>query len=80
MHFPEKAGIIFARPVWGVILIDKPPAGGGYQPEQGDIVVLNKTTADLPGWDGTRAIVKRVIAVGGQTVDIDYSTGTVYVD
>ena len=52
----------------------------GYQPEQGDIVVLNKTTADLPGWDGTRAIVKRVIAVGGQTVDIDYSTGTVYVD
>ena len=52
----------------------------GYTPQQGDIVVLNKTTADLPGWDGTRAIVKRVIAVGGQTVDIDYSTGTVYVD
>ena len=52
----------------------------GYQPEQGDIVVLNKTTADLPDWDGTKAIVKRVIAVGGQTVDIDYETGTVYVD
>lgn len=52
----------------------------GYQPEQGDIVVLNKTTADLPGWDGTKAIVKRVIAVGGQSVDIDYASGTVYVD
>ena len=34
----------------------------GYEPEQGDIVVLNKTTADfLEG----EAIVKRVIATGG---------------
>ena len=49
----------------------------GYKPQQGDIVVLNKTTATHLG--GV-AIVKRVIAVGGQTVDIDYSTGTVYVD
>ena len=49
----------------------------GYEPEQGDIVVLNKTTADfLEG----EAIVKRVIAVGGQTVDIDYDAGTVAVD
>ena len=49
----------------------------GYEPEQGDIVVLNKTTADfLEG----EAIVKRVIAVGGQTVEIDYTTSTVYVD
>ena len=52
----------------------------GYTPKQGDIVVLNKTTADLPGWDGNRAIVKRVVAVGGQTVDIDYAAGVVYVD
>ena len=52
----------------------------GYQPEQGDIVVLNKTSAVLPGWTGPKAIVKRVIALGGQTVDIDYAAGTVYVD
>ncbi len=49
----------------------------GYTPQQGDIVVLNKTTATH--LDGV-AIVKRVIAVGGQTVDIDYTTSTVYVD
>ncbi len=49
----------------------------GYEPRQGDIVVLNKTTAEhLNGV----AIVKRVIATGGQTVDIDYATNTVYVD
>jgi len=51
-----------------------------YQPQQGDIVVLNKKTADLPGWNGKKAIVKRVIALGGQTVDIDYGAGVVYVD
>ncbi len=40
----------------------------------GDIVVLRKETfLEEP-------IVKRVIAVGGQTVDIDYAAGTVYVD
>ena len=51
-----------------------------YQPQQGDIVVLNKKTADIPGWNGKKAIVKRVIALGGQTVDIDYGAGVVYVD
>ena len=52
----------------------------GYTPEQGDIVVLNKTPVLLHGWTESRAIVKRVIATGGQTVDIDYASGTVYVD
>ena len=52
----------------------------GYTPKQGDIVVLNKTSVLLPDWTEPRAIVKRVIATGGQTVDVDYSTGTVYVD
>ncbi|WP_295867723.1 signal peptidase I [uncultured Oscillibacter sp.] len=45
---------------------------GAYRP--GDIVVLRKDSfLDEP-------IVKRVIAVGGQTVDIDFSTGSVFVD
>ena len=40
----------------------------------GDIVVLRKAEfLEEP-------IVKRVIATAGQTVDIDFSTGTVYVD
>ena len=46
----------------------------GYKPKQGDIVVLTQTTYQ------DDSIVKRVIATGGQTVDIDYDTGTVYVD
>ena len=47
----------------------------GYEPKQGDVVVLTK---EFDASDGP--IVKRVIAVGGQTVEIDYDTGTVYVD
>lgn len=46
----------------------------GYTPKQGDVVVLTKKSF-MP-----QPIVKRVIAVGGQTVDIDYSAGTVSVD
>ena len=47
----------------------------GYEPKQGDVVVLTKAFRDVTG-----PIVKRVIAVGGQTVDIDYAAGTVTVD
>ena len=43
--------------------------------KQGDVVVADAYNAML---DDT--IVKRIIAVGGQTVDIDFFTGTVYVD
>ena len=46
---------------------------GDYQP--GDIVILRKASFR----DG-KPIVKRVIATEGQTVDIDFSTGSVYVD
>ncbi len=49
----------------------------GYTPEQGDIVVLNDYAASV--LEG-KAIVKRVIAVGGQTVKIDYDAGMVSVD
>lgn len=41
---------------------------------QGDIVVITQETYFQ------KPLIKRVIAVGGQTVDIDYATSTVYVD
>ena len=44
-------------------------------PEQGDIIVASKNSFD----DG-KPIVKRVIATEGQTVDIDFDMGIVYVD
>ena len=47
----------------------------GYTPKQGDVVVLTK---EFDAADGP--IVKRVIATGGQHVQIDYAAGTVTVD
>ena len=44
--------------------------------KQGDIVVLYTPPFSL----NDELIVKRVIATGGQTVDIDFDTGIVYVD
>ena len=44
-------------------------------PEPGDIVVISKQS-----FDNGSPIVKRVIATEGQTVDIDFESGTVYVD
>lgn len=41
----------------------------------GDVVVINDYNAEL-----SDTLVKRIIAVGGQTVDIDFTTGAVYVD
>lgn len=54
------------------LLVLNAPLCGGFR--QGDIVVLRKE-AFLAG-----PIVKRVIATGGQVVDIDFSSGAVYVD
>lgn len=47
-----------------------------YEPKQGDIVVIPHPNMppDEP------ALIKRVIALGGQTVDIDFETGEVTVD
>lgn len=45
-----------------------------YTPKSGDIVVVGTTD------ETQHTLVKRVIALEGQTVDIDYSKGTVYVD
>lgn len=44
----------------------------GYTPQQGDIVIVNRYTEE--------PLVKRVVAVGGQTLRIDDETGTVYVN
>ena len=46
-----------------------------HEPQQGDIIVASKSDYD----DG-KPIIKRVIATEGQTVDIDFVTGTVFVD
>ncbi|MBR3714591.1 MAG: cofactor-independent phosphoglycerate mutase [Clostridia bacterium] len=45
-----------------------------FEPEQGDIVIIQE---EGEPWE---PLVKRIIAVGGQTIKIDYSTGLVYVD
>ena len=53
-----------------------------YEPKQGDIVVISrniKNTADVQD-KNEMPIIKRVIAVGGQTVNIDFEKGIVYVD
>ena len=45
-----------------------------YEPKQGDVVVLRKLSFQ------EEPIIKRIIAVEGQTVDIDFENGIVYVD
>lgn len=44
-----------------------------YQPQNGDIIAANCEGLN-------EVIVKRIIACEGQTVDIDFQTGSVYVD
>ncbi|MBC8535608.1 signal peptidase I [Feifania hominis] len=45
-----------------------------YTPDNGDIIVITQ-----PNFSN-KPLIKRVIAVGNQTIDIDYETGTVYLD
>ena len=56
-----------------ILLVLADPLCGTYR--SGDIVVLSKET-----FKGGAPIVKRVAATEGQTVDIDFSAGIVYVD
>ena len=45
----------------------------GYTPKQGDIVAANCAGLE-------KIIIKRVIAIGGQEINIDFDAGKVYVD
>lgn len=60
-----------------------------YQPKQGDIVVVSDYGGNVLGVDGqvvpsgyslNENLIKRVIAVEGQKLEIDASTGSVYID
>ena len=51
-------------------------SGMFYTPKSGDIVIFRPPTDAF----GAAPLVKRVIALEGQTVDIDFETGQVYVD
>lgn len=46
-----------------------------YEPQAGDVVIIHKETEAIQ-----ETIVKRVIATGGQTVELDYEANAVYVD
>ena len=46
-----------------------------YTPKDGDVVVFKKDK-----YDPNKALVKRVIATEGQTVEINFNRGIVYVD
>ena len=48
----------------------------GYEPKRGDIVVVNDPTAG----SYSHPLIKRVIALGGDTVDIDFTTWTLTVN
>lgn len=59
-----------------------------YEPSQGDIVIINSGDGYIYGENNeleavpglNKPIVKRIIALGGQEVDIDFETGEVSVD
>ena len=52
----------------------------GYEPKYGDIVVISRNQNNIVTSGGSGPIIKRIIATEGQTVDIDFTEGVVYVD
>ena len=48
--------------------------GAGYTPQRGDVVIVDDYTTY------GRPLVKRIIAKGGDTISIDYTSGTVSVN
>ena len=48
--------------------------GAGYEPQRGDVIIVDSYTPY------GKPLVKRVIAKGGDTICIDYETGTVAVN
>ena len=51
-----------------------------YEPKEKDVVVISRNAYNSPVDDSEEPIIKRVIATEGQTVDIDFNKGIVYVD
>ena len=50
-----------------------------YEPSKGDIVVLNKDMSNITG-GAEKHLIKRIIALEGDTVYIDFENGEVYVN
>ena len=51
-----------------------------YNPEYGDVVVISRNMDNSSDEVAKQPLIKRVIATEGQTVDIDFDKGVVYVD
>lgn len=52
-----------------------------YTPKAGDVVVISRNIDNTPGDSASGGpIIKRIIATENQVVNIDFSTGVVYVD
>lgn len=51
-----------------------------YTPKQGDIVVISRDHEVSETGEKVEPLIKRVIALEGQTVDIDIEAGKVYID